>query len=321
MITPDTFKRQLIMLGKQHDQLAKASSVTQAKENLRQLGVLESELLDLEQSVADAVRSNSDVDSSRSTLSALLGQVRQGLAVADGTRGAAKARLDEYRDVLNVARSLRSIIGQVTIPQLEALIVRQEQGAEPVNYRKYIRSKAWKQKAEEAKERVDNRCQFCNRSRDEIQLDAHHRTYERLGNELPEDITILCRDCHQLFEDNKKAITKSRACAKCRQTFVPLAASHLFCDGCFTEQRARSRASAPAKSTAQSGYCIRCKTELALDPQAPYCKRCYTVWKKYANKVYEEKFCHVCGQAHTSNMLKSVCYACYKVTKDKLAYA
>ncbi len=28
-------------------------------------------------------------------------------------------------------------------------------------------------------------------------LDVHHRTYERLGDEAPQDIVALCRRCHQ----------------------------------------------------------------------------------------------------------------------------
>ena len=35
-----------------------------------------------------------------------------------------------------------------------------------------------------------NRCCSC------LNLDAHHLTYERFGNELPEDLMILCRTHH-----------------------------------------------------------------------------------------------------------------------------
>lgn len=72
------------------------------------------------------------------------------------------------------------------------------------NYYEYIKSPVWKKKADAAKERADYRCQICNRHQDEVQLDAHHRTYERLGHERNEDITVLCHDCHGLYENNKK---------------------------------------------------------------------------------------------------------------------
>lgn len=73
-----------------------------------------------------------------------------------------------------------------------------------INYYAYIQSDEWRQRADAAKQRAGFRCQVCNRSSVQVTLDAHHRTYERLGNERPEDITVLCRDCHGLYELNKK---------------------------------------------------------------------------------------------------------------------
>lgn len=63
-----------------------------------------------------------------------------------------------------------------------------------VVYEEYIRSPSWKAKATEAKRRAENRCQFCY-SAENIQ--AHHRTYDRLGYERPSDITVLCDKCHE----------------------------------------------------------------------------------------------------------------------------
>lgn len=72
------------------------------------------------------------------------------------------------------------------------------------DYYEYIQSGEWREKAEAAKRRSGQRCQVCNRPRSEVTLDAHHRTYERLGEELPEDITVLCRGCHELYETNRR---------------------------------------------------------------------------------------------------------------------
>lgn len=69
----------------------------------------------------------------------------------------------------------------------------------PRNYEIYIQSSEWQKKSEEAKKRVFYRCQICNRHQDQVQLETHHRTYERLGVEIPEDLTVLCRDCHSLY--------------------------------------------------------------------------------------------------------------------------
>jgi len=72
-----------------------------------------------------------------------------------------------------------------------------------VVYKRYILSDTWKRKSRAAKYRVGYRCQVCNRSSDEDILDTHHRTYERLGYELDEDLIVLCRRCHGLYEKNK----------------------------------------------------------------------------------------------------------------------
>jgi 5-methylcytosine-specific restriction endonuclease McrA len=70
-----------------------------------------------------------------------------------------------------------------------------------VDYAEYINSAEWKAKAKDAKQRAGYRCQICNKAGDNLTLNAHHRTYKRLGNELPMDITVLCRDCHAKFHD------------------------------------------------------------------------------------------------------------------------
>lgn len=69
-----------------------------------------------------------------------------------------------------------------------------------LDYYEYIQSPEWKQKSKEAKERAMNRCQLCYRPSNEIVLHTHHRTYERLGNELDTDLTVLCEECHKIFE-------------------------------------------------------------------------------------------------------------------------
>jgi hypothetical protein len=63
-------------------------------------------------------------------------------------------------------------------------------------YLSYLRSAEWRARADTAKARFGNRCALCN---SEGPLEAHHRTYERAGDELPEDIVALCADCHRAF--------------------------------------------------------------------------------------------------------------------------
>lgn len=73
-----------------------------------------------------------------------------------------------------------------------------------VDYQEYIKTEAWRARAEAAKQRVEHRCQICNRPSTRVTLNVHHRTYERLGNERPEDLTVLCRGCHELYEKNRR---------------------------------------------------------------------------------------------------------------------
>ena len=69
-------------------------------------------------------------------------------------------------------------------------------------YEEYLQTWHWKLKREEKLRAVDNRCQLCN-SGSGI-LEVHHRTYERLGEELNEDLTVLCRLCHKSFHEHRR---------------------------------------------------------------------------------------------------------------------
>ena len=67
------------------------------------------------------------------------------------------------------------------------------------DYLDYLKSEEWRGKRTVALERAGSRCQVCN-SPD--RLDVHHRTYERFKDELPEDLTVLCRSCHSLYHSD-----------------------------------------------------------------------------------------------------------------------
>lgn len=73
-----------------------------------------------------------------------------------------------------------------------------------VNYNDYIKTEAWQQRAEAAKVRAGHRCQICNRAASRVTLTVYHRTFERLGHEQPEDLTVLCRGCYELYERNRR---------------------------------------------------------------------------------------------------------------------
>lgn len=68
-----------------------------------------------------------------------------------------------------------------------------------MNYPEYLQSEHWLAMRRSALDRAGWRCQVCNAS---TRLYVHHRTYERRGHELPDDLTVLCRKCHETFHKN-----------------------------------------------------------------------------------------------------------------------
>lgn len=63
-------------------------------------------------------------------------------------------------------------------------------------YADYLCTPEWRETRARAIAAARNRCRVCNAPG---MLDVHHRTYERLGCELADDLLVLCRECHGLF--------------------------------------------------------------------------------------------------------------------------
>ncbi|MEZ4591744.1 MAG: phospholipase D family protein [Chloroflexota bacterium] len=78
------------------------------------------------------------------------------------------------------------------------------------------------------------------------------------------------------------------------------------------ESKEDSTSEAVEESKNDTGYCLRCGTDIKLNPQAPYCYEHYRSWKRFENREYQEKFCHICGKEHTTSMARPVCLDCYK---------
>jgi hypothetical protein len=55
----------------------------------------------------------------------------------------------------------------------------------------------WQSKRTQMLSRAGYRCQTCGER--DTRLDVHHNSYERYGDELPQDLVVLCRRCHELF--------------------------------------------------------------------------------------------------------------------------
>jgi 5-methylcytosine-specific restriction endonuclease McrA len=60
-------------------------------------------------------------------------------------------------------------------------------------YEEYLQTNHWQRMRYCAQWMADFRCQLCGALEN---LQVHHSTYRRLGNERPEDLIVLCRRCH-----------------------------------------------------------------------------------------------------------------------------
>jgi 5-methylcytosine-specific restriction endonuclease McrA len=60
-------------------------------------------------------------------------------------------------------------------------------------YFEYIHSELWKSRSAECIRKAKYRCEECGNIG---KLVTHHKNYQRLGNELPEDLQVLCPACH-----------------------------------------------------------------------------------------------------------------------------
>lgn len=63
------------------------------------------------------------------------------------------------------------------------------------DYHNYLNGDRWRAIKEAAIIRAGYKCLVCSVG---PPLEVHHNTYYRVfGNELPEDLSVLCRDCHK----------------------------------------------------------------------------------------------------------------------------
>jgi len=67
-------------------------------------------------------------------------------------------------------------------------------------YAEYLQTEHWQRVTESAKRRAGFKCQVCGAKGGE--LNTHHNTYDNKGAELPEDLVVLCKNCHALFHGN-----------------------------------------------------------------------------------------------------------------------
>lgn len=62
-------------------------------------------------------------------------------------------------------------------------------------YRVYLATPEWRYKRREMIKWAERKCQRCREFSHLLQV--HHRCYDRLGEELVEDLEVLCDKCHR----------------------------------------------------------------------------------------------------------------------------
>lgn len=63
-----------------------------------------------------------------------------------------------------------------------------------IDYQEYLKTPEWRERSRDCKARAGWRCSRCGSRKD---LQAHHLTYARLGQERPGDLECLCDTCHR----------------------------------------------------------------------------------------------------------------------------
>jgi len=75
-------------------------------------------------------------------------------------------------------------------------------------YDAYIHSPAWDRRRRAAIRAAGNRCENCGRG--ERVLQVHHKHYKTLGHERPQDLEVLCLDCHPIADAARKWNNRAR---------------------------------------------------------------------------------------------------------------
>jgi 5-methylcytosine-specific restriction endonuclease McrA len=73
----------------------------------------------------------------------------------------------------------------------------------PDRYNQRVSSAQWKTLKRKVIEQRGNQCQRCGRANASLEL--HHVHYRSLGGEQPEDVELLCRECHTRADEARAA--------------------------------------------------------------------------------------------------------------------
>lgn len=73
----------------------------------------------------------------------------------------------------------------------------------PDRYHKRISSAQWKSLKRKVIGQRGNQCERCGR--ENASLELHHLHYRSMGSEQPEDVILLCRECHAEADEGRSA--------------------------------------------------------------------------------------------------------------------
>lgn len=73
-------------------------------------------------------------------------------------------------------------------------------------YLSHLNSPAWKEIRRQAIEAAGFKCQDCDLAA--VDLEVHHITYDRLGNEKAADLRVLCPPCHRKADKQREWISR-----------------------------------------------------------------------------------------------------------------
>lgn len=67
-------------------------------------------------------------------------------------------------------------------------------------YKAYLNSPRWQAIRKRLYREYEYKCAMCGSPKN---LQVHHITYENIGEEKDEDLTVLCKECHQGLHEGK----------------------------------------------------------------------------------------------------------------------
>jgi stage V sporulation protein SpoVS len=89
-----------------------------------------------------------------------------------------------------------------------------------MSYADYLQTPDWPRTRADALERAGGCCRVDERHRE--QLEVHHRSVERLGAELEDDLVVLCRSCHVLYRRAYGVVSREAPAEQPPQEPVPV---------------------------------------------------------------------------------------------------